>query len=671
MASVAPQDRCDQAPQRQSTKSVRRTATFDGTDDYSIADGWNLRFLDDVVERAYRREKSEMSQAAMLSVWMVFLILSVVWLVIAAYTEPWDYAALPAGAYLIFAGRVCILLLVQIPLLLWAVGPRLPPGRVEWAMYATTFLGIVCAGGPMNCWRASVVMHGDGQYLFDVIRAGTETSSKPSETLFVTCYCGLFALFYLRVPLVRASRAWIHMLACYAAFICILLPPGMSPESPSTLGMEAIFMAFYLHSALTVLFKAERADRFSWASKRLLEEESRDLFEAEEGRRQRMIASVSESHERQLLEALRRAVETDEAASIAAAKKGLLSSRWPASALDSRELMIRKQQSEERGVTLSYLLSDEFEELARTSSGLEDPSFHDLVQPFFLGPDAIGHDKICPRDGRRGCALVDSLPFKYRKRCTHFLSWTWSSKISTVREALKRWADRSGSDPAEVSFYMCFFVNNQYRILAPDAGSRGSDTLGETFERNLLRTKRMVAVLDTFDKPTYLTRIWTIFEQFTAMRLGVEVEVTLPSKSRDALIAEFERGREGIMRVRDAMSTVDSSSARASDPADELKVKSKILESVGFNEVDAAIKRVMCGWVAAELRAHMDEIMHDGCELEADGSPLVVTSTESRAGTPFDLYEFPSILTNLFARAATPSTDDLRCGKIHFGAASL
>jgi len=683
MESGAPQDRCPTPEcdmvRHQSIKSKLRTSTMSCTDDYSIADGYNLRFLDEVIEAAYRREKSEMSQAAMLSVWMVLLILWLVMLVITGYAEQWDYAALPAGAYMLFVGRGVSLLLVQVPLFLWAVGPRLPPGAVEWSLYATTFLGIVTAGGPMNYWRASVAMHGDGQYLFDALRAGAETSAKPSETLFVTCFCGLFALFYLRVPLVRASRAWIHMLACYAAFICILIPPGFSPETASILGMSAICMALYLHSVLTILFKAERADRISWAGKRLLEEDSRDLFEAEEGRRKRMIKLVSESHESELLEAFRRAVETDEAAGIAAAKRGLLSSRWPASALDSKEMDIRKQQSEERGVTLSYLLSDEFEELARTSSGLEDPSFHDLVRPFFLGPDAIGRDKICPRDGRRGCALVDSLPFKYRKGCTHFLSWTWSSKVRTVREALRRWAGRSGRDLAEVSFYMCFFVNNQYRILAPGAGSRGSDTLGETFERNLLRTKRMVAVLDTFDKPAYLTRIWTIFEQFTAMRLGVEVEVTLPSESRDALIAEFERGREGIMRVRDAMSTVDSSSARASDPADELKVKSKILESVGFKEVDAAIKRVMCEWVAAELRAHMDEIMHDGgeCEVdgssldvtrtESDGSSLEVTRTESRASK---LYQFPSILTNLFGRTAI-QTDDLKCGKMLSVAASL
>ena len=59
---------------------------------------------------------------------------------------------------------------MQVPLLLWAVGPRVPPWAVEWSMYATTFLAIVVAGGPMNYWRASVVMHGDGLYLFEALR---------------------------------------------------------------------------------------------------------------------------------------------------------------------------------------------------------------------------------------------------------------------------------------------------------------------------------------------------------------------------------------------------------------------------------------------------------------------------------------------------------------------
>ena len=64
-------------------------------------------------------------------------------------------------------------------------------------------------------------------------------------------------------------------------------------------------------------------------------------------------------------------------------------------------------------------------------------------------------------------------------------------------------------------FFMCFFANNQYRILVEESSS-GSDNLEEVFETNLKRIGRMVAMLDTWDQPTYLTRVWTVYEQFVA-----------------------------------------------------------------------------------------------------------------------------------------------------------
>jgi len=92
--------------------------------------------------------------------------------------------------------------------------------------------------------------------------------------------------------------------------------------------------------------------------------------------------------------------------------------------------------------------------------------------------------------------------------------------------------------------------------------------------------------------------------------LGIKVTMTLPSESAHALIEEFERGKCGIMRVRESMATVDSSNARASDPTDEAKVKQMIVQSVGFREVDNSIRGVMIEWVATELRNHMDELVN-------------------------------------------------------------
>jgi hypothetical protein len=143
------------------------------------------------------------------------------------------------------------------------------------------------------------------------------------------------------------------------------------------------------------------------------------------------------------------------------------------------------------------------------------------------------------------------------------------------------------------------------------------------------------------------------------MRLGIEVEIALPWEPRAALIAEFERGKEGITRVRDAMSMVDSSSARASDQADELKVKSKIVDSVGFKEVDAAIKRVMCEWVATELRAHMDEIMHDASS-EPRSPPPADDGTDTPTSMTLESGGRPTLLVNLASKAQS-FLEDRKC----------
>jgi hypothetical protein len=592
--------------------------------DFSIVSGPHLRFADPEVERTYRKLGREKTKEIFFSTWAGCNVAAAIATVLVIYfdDEPWDYDNLPSSYWVIIGGRVIAIILFQILLIMWRVSHTLSPECIEYSVYVLCTLLLFIGTGPQNHWRVGTLFHGDGLYLDHMFGGGISVfcSHTVSDTRFLLAFC-VVSTIYSRIPVVRASRAWVHLMFVYIMFVGMTFPPGFSPWDFRDQCFVALFLAFLYYCVITTLFSTEKKARVQWASQQRAELHAKQLREAEEARRSSMISSVSELRDRELMDALEHAVDMEQAGAIAAARQAMLSDTWTPLDLDAKVASIRKEQSEARGVTLSYLLSDEFEKLARTASGLSDPNFHDLVQPFFFGPNAIGRDKICPRDGQKGCALVDSLPCSHRKRCTHFLSWTWSSKLNVVREALRRWAHKSSSNPADVSFFMCFFVNNQYRILAPEASAAGSHSLGETFERNLLRTKHMVALLETFDRPTYLTRIWTIFEQFTAMRLGVEVEVALPQLPSDSLIAEFERGRDGIMRVRDAVSTVDSAGARASDPTDELNVKNAIRHSVGFKEVDEAIKRVMCEWVHTELRIHMDRIMRD-----VSGQPTSATT---------------------------------------------
>ena len=83
---------------------------------------------------------------------------------------------------------------------------------------------------------------------------------------------------------------------------------------------------------------------------------------------------------------------------------------------------------------------------------------------------------------------------------------------------------QSMEDPHAASgvfFFMCFFTNNQFRIIVEESSS-GSDNLESVFEGNLRRIGRMVAILDTWDRPLYLSRIWTVYEQFVASTLQIQ-----------------------------------------------------------------------------------------------------------------------------------------------------
>jgi len=262
-----------------------------------------------------------------------------------------------------------------------------------------------------------------------------------------------------------------------------------------------------------------------------------------------------------------------------------------------------KRQSENGGISVAYLTSVEFRTLGQEKTGHDDPNFYDLKGPFFDSEHGLGRETCCPRDGRRGCALIDFLPRKHRGTCTHFLSWTWGYSIKLVQDGLDLWLEQSGLIAENTFLFCCFFVNNQYRILVDGDGSN-SDNLEEIFEARLVTIGSMVALLDTWDEPRYLTRVWTIFEQYTAAKLNIEVTMILPTSSCRSLIKELETGADGINRVNNALVSVDSERSEAFSPKDAIKVKGLIEKDIGFEAVNTAVEKSLISWIGTCVQDH-------------------------------------------------------------------
>ncbi|CAE7829172.1 ANKS1A [Symbiodinium necroappetens] len=251
---------------------------------------------------------------------------------------------------------------------------------------------------------------------------------------------------------------------------------------------------------------------------------------------------------------------------------------WTEMQVDAKAAEIRAKQSAHAGVSMSYLLTD-FAQLARERSGEEDPTFIRLKEAFWLGDTPLGKDVRCPRDGRPGCALVDLLPPQHRQMQDHFMSWSWKYSLGQVQSALRMW--RSAAPGIEEAFfYMCFFVNNQHRIII-EGSAAGSDNLDEVFKQNLLRIGRVVAILDAWHEPVYLKRVWTIYEQYLACSLEIPVTFVMP---RDATVSLSQQ--------------------------DEEKVKQSIVSTVGFQRVNQHVKGAMVHWIGAVVKQKFQDLVN-------------------------------------------------------------
>eukprot|EP00435_Cladocopium_sp_Y103_P053768 s259_g17.t1 len=238
------------------------------------------------------------------------------------------------------------------------------------------------------------------------------------------------------------------------------------------------------------------------------------------------------------------------------------------------------------GVSARYVV-DIFPSLARSATGLENPNFYEICPRLALGEQGLGFGKTCPRDGQQNCSLVDSLEDQYSGKVTHFVSWCWGYTLQDFASAIHSWLQRSKLNAEDVFLWVCFFCNNQYRIMDSGSTKTGSDELKSVFETHLaeagcvsefqclLNSFGQLVLLDKFLSPIYIQRAWCIFECYVCIEQEFSMSIILSesaeAKFTDALSSSFLR------QVRESLNTLDVRGAKASCTADEDLIKKLIL----------------------------------------------------------------------------------------------
>lgn len=219
-----------------------------------------------------------------------------------------------------------------------------------------------------------------------------------------------------------------------------------------------------------------------------------------------------------------------------------------------------------------------------------DPTFIQMAPVLTYGEDCFGYGRICPRDGKLHCSVVDAVHHRGDSgKADQYLSWVWGYRVSTVKDAFRAWVHDQQNGDKEVHLranhiWWCFFVNNQNRMQQ----TQSPDALAEVFKTKLLKVGRMLMLLDVAFKSQYASRIWCVFELFVASTEDVPCVVMLPPVAAEEVVQ-----LETITEVLDACQ-VDAESAKASVANDENQIKELIRKKYdNFDKVNRVVEKAL------------------------------------------------------------------------------
>ncbi|CAL1135597.1 unnamed protein product, partial [Cladocopium goreaui] len=112
----------------------------------------------------------------------------------------------------------------------------------------------------------------------------------------------------------------------------------------------------------------------------------------------------------------------------------------------------------------------------------------------------------------------------------------------------------------------------------------------EAFEVRVRGIKHVLALMAPWDQPVYVSRVWCVFEVFTAVNdAECELTVILPPK-------EMDTGAEGYLWS--SLEQLDVQTAEASVAADKDNILRIVAQGVGFDYLNQVVRQQLLRWLA-------------------------------------------------------------------------
>mmetsp|Transcript_23809 Transcript_23809/g.32625 ORF Transcript_23809/g.32625 Transcript_23809/m.32625 type:complete len:347 (+) Transcript_23809:71-1111(+) len=207
---------------------------------------------------------------------------------------------------------------------------------------------------------------------------------------------------------------------------------------------------------------------------------------------------------------------------------------------------------------------------------------------------------VKPLTERLQCSYVDLLraikhpACREGKKADVFVSHAWKCNFLVVVDSLlHHFADRLDT----IVVWFDVFTINQHTWLEwwdLESTCKGIKDIGNT-----------VMVLTSWQDPVPFTRAWCLFELYcTDNKEGCNFEMVMGMKEREDFVATIHAGDERKV-VNSVLAKIDVAKSEAGKE-DKEKIHQKVMESVGFSQLNSMVLTLMRSWVIEVARKEYD-----------------------------------------------------------------
>ncbi|CAB9523312.1 Hydra magnipapillata [Seminavis robusta] len=229
------------------------------------------------------------------------------------------------------------------------------------------------------------------------------------------------------------------------------------------------------------------------------------------------------------------------------------------------------------------------------------------------GPPGVirtrGTNTICPVDGRLGASYVHCLQGDdHVGEATHMLSYSWNYTIGDIVDTLSDFCLQNNLNPKRTYIWMCCLCVNQHRVVQNSAQQKSGMIASAKvdffaiFGERVKNIGHLLAMMAPWKAPIYITRVWCIFEIFTAHRTGgCKVDIVMPPREKQSLEQDVVDNGEGINALYETLGNTKVEKANASVESDRLAILGQVKSDVGFAVLNNLVNDLLRGWMQGVL----------------------------------------------------------------------